>query len=225
MRGLLSALSFTACLAAPALAFAQEAPAASPEAVAIEQADAGDPWEGFNRRVHTFNNAIDRAIAKPLAKAYMAVVPRPVRLGVSNFFSNLGQPLTMVNSLLQGRPKQAAQTLGRFALNTTLGIGGIFDPATEADLPRYDEDFGQTLGQWGWKRSNMASLSISPKIQPLTGPSTWSQPLNPPCSGGASVTYAGSPGGRRPMVRSDVGLSRSVTPMRNRTHSLTYGPG
>jgi phospholipid-binding lipoprotein MlaA len=124
-----------------------------------------DPWEGFNRRVHTFNNAVDRAVAKPLAKAYMAVVPRPIRLGVSNFFSNLGQPLTMVNSLLQGRPKQAAQTLGRFALNTTLGIGGIFDPATEADLPRYDEDFGQTLGQWGWKRSRYVEV-------PFFGPRT-----------------------------------------------------
>jgi phospholipid-binding lipoprotein MlaA len=124
-----------------------------------------DPWEGFNRRVHTFNNAVDRAIAKPLAKAYIAVVPRPIRLGVSNFFSNLAQPLTAANALLQGKPKVAAQALGRFALNTTLGIGGIFDPATDAKLPHHNEDFGQTLGLWGWKQSRYVEV-------PLFGPRT-----------------------------------------------------
>jgi len=89
-----------------------------------------DPWEKLNRKVHGFNNAVDRHIAKPLARAYVAVVPRPVRLGVGNFFSNLGQPLSAVNALLQGKPKEAGQALGRFALNTTLGWGGLFDPAS-----------------------------------------------------------------------------------------------
>ncbi|WP_027079432.1 MlaA family lipoprotein [Luteimonas mephitis] len=124
-----------------------------------------DPWEGLNRRVHTFNNAVDRAIAKPLAKAYVKVVPRPVRLGVSNFFHNLGQPVSALNALLQGKPKQAAQALGRFALNSTLGIGGIFDPASDAKLPNKSEDFGQTLGVWGWKTSRYVEL-------PLFGPRT-----------------------------------------------------
>ncbi|MGN7727120.1 MlaA family lipoprotein [Luteimonas sp. 22616] len=124
-----------------------------------------DPWEGLNRRVHTFNNAVDRAIAKPLAKAYVKVVPRPVRLGVSNFFHNLGQPVSALNALLQGKPKQAAQSLGRFALNSTLGIGGIFDPASDAKLPNKSEDFGQTLGVWGWKTSRYVEL-------PLFGPRT-----------------------------------------------------
>jgi len=124
-----------------------------------------DPWEGMNRRVHTFNNAVDRTIAKPLAKAYVKVVPRPMRLGVSNFFHNLGQPVSALNALLQGKPKQAAQSLGRFVLNSTLGIGGIFDPASDAKLPNKSEDFGQTLGVWGWKTSRYVEL-------PLFGPRT-----------------------------------------------------
>ncbi|HVI59552.1 MAG TPA: VacJ family lipoprotein [Luteimonas sp.] len=124
-----------------------------------------DPWEGLNRKVHTFNNAVDRAVAKPLAKAYVKVVPRPMRLGVSNFFHNLGQPISALNALLQGKPKQAAQSLGRFVLNSTLGIGGIFDPASDARLPNRSEDFGQTLGVWGWKTSRYVEL-------PLFGPRT-----------------------------------------------------
>jgi phospholipid-binding lipoprotein MlaA len=124
-----------------------------------------DPLEKLNRRVHRFNNAVDRHVAKPLATAYVKVVPRPVRLGVGNFFNNLSQPVSAVNALLQGKPKQAGQTLGRFLLNSTLGIGGIFDPATSAKLPNKSEDFGQTLGVWGWKRSRFIEL-------PLFGPRT-----------------------------------------------------
>ena len=124
-----------------------------------------DPWEGFNRRVHDFNNFFDRIVATPLARLYVKAIPRPVRLGVSNFFSNLGEPITTLNSLLQGKPKQAAQSFGRFLLNSTLGIGGIFDPASDANLPRKNEDFGQSLGVWGWKRSRYVEL-------PLFGPRT-----------------------------------------------------
>ncbi|MEL1263434.1 VacJ family lipoprotein [Pseudoxanthomonas putridarboris] len=141
-------------------------PVADPTLPAPAQAPASyDPWEKYNRKVHTFNNAVDRTIARPLALAYTNVVPRPVRLGVSNFFDNLGQPLAMVNQLLQGNPKQAGQTLGRFLLNSTLGIGGIFDPASDARLPRRRGDFGQTLGVWGWKRSRYVEL-------PFFGPRT-----------------------------------------------------
>ncbi|UOF17626.1 VacJ family lipoprotein [Lysobacter capsici] len=124
-----------------------------------------DPWEKYNRKMHRFNMAVDKGIARPLARAYTKVVPRPIRLGVSNFFSNLGQPVSALNALLQGKPKQAAQSLGRFALNTTLGIAGIFDPASDAKLPNRSEDFGQTLGVWGWKRSRYLEL-------PLFGPRT-----------------------------------------------------
>ncbi|HWI24817.1 MAG TPA: MlaA family lipoprotein [Lysobacter sp.] len=130
-----------------------------------ELPQAFDPWEPFNRRMHRFNDVVDRRVAKPLAKAYIAVVPRPLRLGVGNFFSNLGQPLSAINALLQGKPKQAGQALGRFALNATLGVGGIFDPASDAKLPHRSEDFGQTLGVWGWKRSRYVEL-------PLFGPRT-----------------------------------------------------
>ena len=124
-----------------------------------------DPWEPLNRRVHRFNNAVDRYVASPLAHAYVEAVPRPVRLGVRNFFSNLGQPVNALNSLLQGKPKEAGQAIARFLLNTTLGIGGIFDPATAAELPRSSEDFGQTLGKWGWRQSRYVEL-------PLFGPRT-----------------------------------------------------
>ena len=124
-----------------------------------------DPWEGWNRKVNRFNMAIDRAVAVPLARAYMKVVPRPVRLGVGNFFSNLGQPVSALNALLQGKPKQAGQSAARFAVNATLGLGGFFDPATKFKLPNRSEDFGQTLGVWGWKRSRYVEL-------PLFGPRT-----------------------------------------------------
>ena len=124
-----------------------------------------DPWETWNRKVHRFNNAVDRTVATPLAKAYVKVVPRPVRLGVGNFFNNLGQPVSALNALLQGRPKQAGQSLGRFLLNTTVGIGGLFDPATAVNIPNRSEDFGQTLGVWGWTNSRYVEL-------PLFGPRT-----------------------------------------------------
>ncbi|KAF1712306.1 hypothetical protein CSC70_01925 [Pseudoxanthomonas kalamensis DSM 18571] len=131
----------------------------------VQPAASYDPWEGYNRKMHAFNNAVDRAVAKPLARGYQKVVPRPVRLGISNFFDNLGQPITALNSLLQGKFKQAGQAMGRFLMNSTLGIGGIFDPASDANLPRNSEDFGQTLGVWGWKRSRYFEL-------PLFGPRT-----------------------------------------------------
>jgi len=127
--------------------------------------DVYDPWERYNRAMHRFNMAIDRGIARPLANAYVTVTPQPVRLGVSNFFENLRSPVTMVNQLLQGHPVHAAQTLGRFVLNSTLGIGGLLDPASAARVPRRTEDFGQTLGVWGWSNSRYLEL-------PLFGPRT-----------------------------------------------------
>lgn len=124
-----------------------------------------DPWEPLNRRVHAFNNLVDRRIATPLARAYVAVVPRPARLGISNFFNNLGQPASAVNALLQGKPAQAGTSLGRFLVNATLGVAGFFDPATRFNIPNRSEDFGQTLGVWGWKSSRYVEL-------PLFGPRT-----------------------------------------------------
>jgi phospholipid-binding lipoprotein MlaA len=127
--------------------------------------DPRDPWEGFNRASYKFNDALDRAVAKPAAKGYKKVTPRVVRTGVSNFISNLGTITTVVNDVLQGKIKQAGHDSGRFLLNSTLGLGGLFDPATAAGLEHNDEDFGQTLGKWGVKSGPYLML-------PILGPST-----------------------------------------------------
>jgi phospholipid-binding lipoprotein MlaA len=123
-----------------------------------------DPWEGANRKVYAFNNAVDKATLKPAAKAYEASLPKWMRTSVSNFFANLDMPVTVVNQLLQGKLKAAGQDTLRFTLNTTLGIGGFFDPASDAGLPRHDEDLGQTLGKWGVPPGPYVML-------PLLGPS------------------------------------------------------
>ena len=111
--------------------------------------DPRDPWERMNRTTYRFNDALDRAIAKPLARGYRKITPRAVQKGIGNFFDNLGYPVVMVNDLLQGQFKAFASDTGRLLLNTTLGIGGLLDPATAAGLDKNDRDFGQTLGKWG----------------------------------------------------------------------------
>jgi phospholipid-binding lipoprotein MlaA len=123
-----------------------------------------DPWESWNRGVYKFNDKLDRAVAKPVARAYVKVVPQPIRTGVTNFFANLETPTVMVNDALQGKFVAAANDLGRFALNTTLGLAGILDPASSAGLQRNNEDFGQTLGKWGVHSGPFVEL-------PLLGPS------------------------------------------------------
>ena len=127
--------------------------------------DPRDPFEGFNRASYKFNDALDRAILKPTAKGYKAITPQFVETGVSNFFSNLGQPTVILNDLLQAKFKPALSDTGRFLLNTTVGIGGLFDPASKAGLDKNDEDFGQTLGKWG--------VHSGPYLMvPFFGPST-----------------------------------------------------
>lgn len=108
-----------------------------------------DPWERANRSTYEFNDAMDRAVLKPVAQGYRRVVPGFARTGVSNFLSNLAYPTTLVNNLLQLKLKDAVSDAARLALNSTLGLGGLLDPATDAGLVRNDEDFGQTLGRWG----------------------------------------------------------------------------
>ena len=140
-----------------------------------------DPWEGFNRKMHGFNNAADKFVLRPLAVGYKKITPEPVQAGVSRFFANLSMPVTVVNQALQGRPGDAARSLGRFAVNTTVGVVGVFDPASHFGmLSRDDEDFGQTLATWGWRDSRYLVL-------PLLGPRTvrdalgivGDQPLSP----------------------------------------------
>jgi phospholipid-binding lipoprotein MlaA len=108
-----------------------------------------DPWESWNRGVYKFNDVFDRAIAKPVARTYVRVIPQPIRTGVSNFFANLTTTTVMINDALQGKFLAAGNDLGRFLLNSTFGVGGILDPASSAGLARNNEDFGQTLGHWG----------------------------------------------------------------------------
>src|SRR5688572_10059325 len=129
------------------------------------KADPRDPWEKFNRSMYVFNDALDRAIAKPAAKGYKKVTPQFVRTGISNVITNIDTVPTIVNGLLQGKVRQAGRDSARFLLNTTLGLGGLFDPASSAGLELNDEDFGQTLGKWGVKPGPYLML-------PFLGPST-----------------------------------------------------
>ncbi|MBR9835424.1 MAG: VacJ family lipoprotein [Alphaproteobacteria bacterium] len=123
-----------------------------------------DPFEGWNRNVYAFNNAVDGVVLEPTAKGYRAITNEPIRAGVRNFLTNLRQPVVFANTVLQGKPDAALDTVGRFLLNTTVGIGGIFDPATALDVPRHREDFGQTLGVWGFDEGAYLML-------PFAGPS------------------------------------------------------
>lgn len=124
-----------------------------------------DPLEGFNRTMFSFNDTVDKVALKPAAQAYDAVVPNPVQHGVGNFFGNIGDLWSSINQLLQGRVEQGVSTFMRVAINTTFGLGGVLDVATEARLPREKSDFGQTLGKWGVGSGPYVVL-------PFFGPST-----------------------------------------------------
>lgn len=128
-------------------------------------ADPKDPLEPLNRGVYRFNDAIDTAVLKPAATAYVDITPSPVRTGVNNFFSNLGDLWSAVNAGLQLRPRETADNLLRFGVNTVLGFGGLLDIAGEAGIPRTRIDFGQTLGRWGVPPGAYVVL-------PFFGPST-----------------------------------------------------
>lgn len=108
-----------------------------------------DPWERWNRKAYAFNDAADRAVIRPVAAGYRKVTTPNMRRVLSNFFSNLRMPITMVNNLLQGRPKDFTRSTGRFLVNTTLGLGGFFDPASQMSLKLQEQDFGTTLAKWG----------------------------------------------------------------------------
>ncbi len=110
---------------------------------------ANDPYEQTNREVFRLNNQFDRAVLVPTAEFYVRVVPEPARDGVHNFLTNLDLPVTFANDILQGEFHRAGQTAGRFGINSTLGIGGLFDPASKLGIPYHSEDFGQTLGVYG----------------------------------------------------------------------------
>ncbi len=123
-----------------------------------------DPFESLNRNVYGFNESVDKAVVGPAARAYNNNVPKEARDVVGNFLANSNAPVTFVNDILQAKPRRAAQTLGRFFLNTTVGFGGLFDVATGSGLAGHTEDFGQTLGVWG--------VPMGPYVMaPFLGPS------------------------------------------------------
>ena len=109
-----------------------------------------DPFEPMNRAVFSFNEAADDYVIKPIAEAYKFVLPEFVRTGVTNFFSNINDVLIAANNLLQAKPVEAASDIGRFLVNSTIGVLGLFDVATDMGLDKNREDFGQTLGVWGF---------------------------------------------------------------------------
>jgi phospholipid-binding lipoprotein MlaA len=123
-----------------------------------------DPWESWNRGVYKVNDKLDRAVAKPVARTYVRIVPQFIRTGVTNFFDNLDTPTVMINDALQGKFLAAGNDLGRFLFNSTIGLGGILDPATSAGMAKNNEDFGQTLGHWGVHPGPFVEL-------PILGPS------------------------------------------------------
>ncbi len=124
-----------------------------------------DPYESYNRAMFNFNDTVDTYALKPVATAYKNVTPSFVQTGVNNFFGNLSDAWSAVNNLLQGKGQDGMSDVARFALNSTLGIVGLFDIASEAGLPKHKEDFGQTLGVWGVESGPYLVL-------PLLGPST-----------------------------------------------------
>ena len=124
-----------------------------------------DPFEGFNRSVYEFNETLDQAVVKPVAQTYQQITPQPVRTGVKNFFGNLSDVWSTVNNALQLKPAQTAESFLRVLINSTVGLYGVLDIATELKLERHSEDFGQTLGYWGVPDGPYVVL-------PFLGPST-----------------------------------------------------
>jgi len=132
-----------------------------------------DPLEGVNRATHGLNNIVDKVLFKPLAKGYQWAVPNLIQIGVSNFFSNLDEINNATNNILQGKPKAGLSDLARLLLNTTMGVGGLLDPASTVGLVRHNEDLGQTLRVWGIPKGPYLVI-------PILGPSTLTDFLSLP---------------------------------------------
>jgi len=125
----------------------------------------GDPWEPFNRKIFAFNETVDHYALEPIATGWNTVVPDRVETCLANFFDNLQMPIHFANDLLQGKPWKAYETVWRVVVNTTVGLGGFFDPASAWQIYKSNEDFGQTLGVWGAPPGPYLVL-------PLLGPSS-----------------------------------------------------
>ncbi len=139
-----------------------------------------DPYQSFNRPVYAFNTIMDKAVFKPVASAYHAVLPDRVAEHITYFFANLGEPATILNDVLQGRARQAGSDTGRFLVNSTVGVGGLFDVASRVGFHKNTQDFGLTLAKWGYTSSNYLVL-------PIVGPSTVRDALGEPVNYFSSV--------------------------------------
>lgn len=115
----------------------------------VDSSDQNDPYEHFNRQIFATNEAVDKNVAEPIAKFYVRAVPRPAREGIHNVVTNLGEPVTLANDLLQGKPERAVQTVGRVVVNSTIGLGGLVDVASPIGIPDHSADFGETLAIYG----------------------------------------------------------------------------
>lgn len=124
-----------------------------------------DPYEAVNRSIYEFNENLDKAVLEPVADSYDYVIPELLQTGVQNFFSNANYPVTIVNQILQGKFIESTESLFRFTINTTIGIAGFFDPATNLGFELAKEDFGQTLGVWG---IDSGSYLMTPLFGPYT---------------------------------------------------------
>ncbi|MEW6313398.1 MAG: VacJ family lipoprotein [Pseudomonadota bacterium] len=156
-----------------------------------------DPLEPLNRGIYQFNDTVDKAVIKPLATVYKDALPQPVRTGVSNFFGNLNDVLNSLNNLLQGKVGAAVSDGGRVLINTSFGMLGLIDVATQAGMPKHGEDFGQTLGRWGVNSGPYLVL-------PILGPSSLRDAVG---------TYTDS-------LADPINLNTDNIPVRNRTVAL-----
>ncbi len=137
-----------------------------PLAAAAEESAADiDPLEPLNRGIYAFNDTADRYLFRPVGKGYNKVLPQPVRTGIGNFFDHWTYPVTIVNGFLQGKMRQGTEDIMRFVVNSTFGVFGLFDPATQGGLPKNQEDFGLTFARWGIGQGPYIVL-------PILGPST-----------------------------------------------------
>ncbi|HEY5513905.1 MAG TPA: VacJ family lipoprotein [Geomonas sp.] len=164
-------------------------------------ADVADPWEGFNRSMYRFNFYFDKYVFLPVVTGYEFVTPGFVQQRISGFYNNLNEVRNLTNSMFQLKGVESATTLGRFLTNSTLGLGGMFDPATKFGLARHDQDFGKTLGYWG--------ASSGPYlVLPIFGPSSLRD------TGGLAVDYGIS-----------YGIYTAVDPFPNSSNGLAISAG
>ena len=137
--------------------------------------DPRDPWEGYNRAIYSFNDTLDGVILKPVATLYKTVTPEPMDQGITNFFSNLGELSNFLNSMLQGKPGSSFNALARFTVNSTIGLLGVIDVATNLGIEKSSEDFGQTLAVWG---VNPGPYFVLPFLGPSTVRDTFGKPFD-----------------------------------------------